>query len=461
MKIKQYAGVLVMTLAVTAQTAYAAVVMQIDITDLNNVLFIATDAKSEIDDSGSYSYEDGITLKNILPDGSAVEAPMTGDLAASASIDVVAYVDLGVGETEPRDLCIYVDGNTKDQVFSTDKRAFDGKGEANFSHITFEPEVVCTTGDIVAGFEDDVSERIGQWQIIKTTVNCPPTNLSAEAGDGEAVITFMAGADNGSPITNYQYSFDDVIYIPLSPATASSPITITGLDNGRDYSITLQAVNSVGASAASEPVSVTPIAVPAVPAAPTNLSAAAGNGEAVITFMAGADNGSTITNYQYSLDGVDYTALSPADYLSPITITELDNGTAYSIRLKAINGVGASAASEPVSVTPATTPPRPGITNIDYGDAEIYISVSVTNNGGSAITGYTATCTDGTTQYTGTSATTRITVGGLTNGVAYTCRVRATNDQGPSAESAASPPVTPEEAIAAGLPIWLLYEASK
>ena len=100
MKIKQYAGVLVMTLAVTAQTAYAAVVMQIDITAPNNVKFIATDAKSQIDDSGSYSH-DGITLKNILPPESDVEASMTGDLAAFASWTSINSVAYDAFEVEP------------------------------------------------------------------------------------------------------------------------------------------------------------------------------------------------------------------------------------------------------------------------------------------------------------------------------------------------------------------------
>ena len=264
MKIKQYAGVLVMTLAVTAQTAYAAVVMQIDITDLFNVKFIATtDANSEID-SDSYPYVDGITLKNILPDDSAVEVPMTGDLAASASINFVAYDAFEVGDPERFDLYIYADSSEEDQVFSTGKPPFAGEGLANFSNINFETEVVCTTGDIVAGFGNNVSEPIGQWQIIKTTVNCSvpeaPTNLSAEAGDEQADITFMAGADNGSSITNYQYSLNSGAYTALSPTDSVSPITITGLTNGTAYSIYLKAINGEGASAASEPVSVTPIA---------------------------------------------------------------------------------------------------------------------------------------------------------------------------------------------------------
>ena len=46
---------------------------------------------------------------------------------------------------------------------------------------------------------------------------------------------------------------------------------------------------------------------------------------------------------------------------------------------------------------PLVVPSTPQITNTDYGNEEIYLTVSVSNNGGSAISSYTATCTDGTT----------------------------------------------------------------
>ena len=91
-------------------------------------------------------------------------------------------------------------------------------------------------------------------------------------------------------------------------------------------------------------------------------------------------------------------------------------------------------------------PSQPSIVSTDYGNEEIYLSVSVANNGGSAISSYTATCTDGTTQYTGTSSTSRITVSGLTNGVGYSCSVTATNAAGTSTSSASSPPVIPAPA---------------
>ena len=113
-----------------------------------------------------------------------------------------------------------------------------------------------------------------------------------------------------------------------------------------------------------------------------------------------------------------------------------------------------------VTAEVAAPPATPQITSTDYGDDEIYLSVSIANNGGSTISSYVATCTDGTSEYTGTSSTSRITVSGLTNGVGYSCSVRATNAAGTSTASATSPPIVPEY-IPVGLPIWLLYEASK
>lgn len=89
-----------------------------------------------------------------------------------------------------------------------------------------------------------------------------------------------------------------------------------------------------------------------LPSPPIGLSATAGNGTADISFTAGSDNGSAITNYKYSTNNVDYYAFSPADATSPVTVTGLTNGTPYSISLKAVNAVGDSVASETVGVTP-------------------------------------------------------------------------------------------------------------
>ena len=90
------------------------------------------------------------------------------------------------------------------------------------------------------------------------------------------------------------------------------------------------------------------VAITTVPTgAPTGLAlVSATSTTATISFSAGADGGSSITNYQYALstDGGStygsYTALDPADATSPITITGLAAITTYHVKLKAVNALG-------------------------------------------------------------------------------------------------------------------------
>ena len=103
------------------------------------------------------------------------------------------------------------------------------------------------------------------------------------------------------------------------------------------------------------------------PTAPTALTAIAGDSSATISFTAGSDGGSAVSNYKYSLDGTIYTALSPTDSSSPVTIPGLTNGTSYNIYLKAVNSVGDGTASSSVSVTPvAPAVSDSGESNSDY-----------------------------------------------------------------------------------------------
>ena len=91
------------------------------------------------------------------------------------------------------------------------------------------------------------------------------------------------------------------------------------------------------------------------PSAPTIESITANNTSLTIHFTAGAANGSLITNYKYSLNGGTFTALSPTDAVSPLTITGLTNGTSYSIQLKAVSNLGDGLASNSVSEAPTAS----------------------------------------------------------------------------------------------------------
>jgi hypothetical protein len=101
------------------------------------------------------------------------------------------------------------------------------------------------------------------------------------------------------------------------------------------------------------------------PSPPTSLAGTAGDGVATIAFTPGAINGAAISNYEYSTDGTNYTAFSPAITSSPVSISGLTNGTTYSIFLKAVNAAGAGLASSSVNVTP-TAPVN--VTNSDAAE---------------------------------------------------------------------------------------------
>jgi hypothetical protein len=88
-------------------------------------------------------------------------------------------------------------------------------------------------------------------------------------------------------------------------------------------------------------------------------------------------------------------------------------------------------------------PGAPIIGTATAGDAQASVSFTPpTSDGGTSITGYTVTSSPG--GFTGTGATSPITVTGLTNGTAYTFTVTATNSEGTGSPSAASNIVTPK-----------------
>jgi len=123
----------------------------------------------------------------------------------------------------------------------------------------------------------------------------------------------------------------------------SSPVVITGLTIGSSFIASVIAKNGFGNSISSN--NTESITVTTRPQVPTIGTATALNASASVVFTAGATGGKSITNYKYSLDGSTYTAFSPAQTTSPLTISGLTNGTTYTVRIKAVNANGDSPAS--------------------------------------------------------------------------------------------------------------------
>jgi len=125
------------------------------------------------------------------------------------------------------------------------------------------------------------------------------------------------------------------------------------LQSGTGYTYTVTSTNNYGTSSASSASS--SVTATTIPQAPTIGTATAGSQSATLTFTAGNDGGSPITNYKYSTDNSTYTAFNPAQTSSPLTISGLTDGTTYSFYLKAVNANGDSAASAiSNSVVPAS-----------------------------------------------------------------------------------------------------------
>jgi subtilisin family serine protease len=273
------------------------------------------------------------------------------------------------------------------------------------------------------------------------TAPSAPATVTATAGDSQAQVSWTAAEPNGSPITGYRVS--------ASPGdrscatTGALSCTVTGLTNGTAYTFTVTATNAVGSSPVSVASgSVTPLAPPSAPAAPT---ATAGDTAAGVSWSApSTDGGSPITGYRVSASPGDRSCATTGAL--SCTVTGLTNGTAYSFTVNATNAAGSSPSSAAsTSVVPAVPPSAPSAptgVSATSGDSSARVSWTAPADGGRPITGYTVTSSGGQTS-TVSSESTTTTVTGLTNGTTYTFTVTATNSVGTSPSSAASGSVTP------------------
>ena len=281
-----------------------------------------------------------------------------------------------------------------------------------------------------------------------------PTSLTATStGVGTASISFTAGPSNGFQPSNmvYQYSSDSGTtwssLITRSPASVESPLVVTGLVSSTSYIFKLATINSAGTGQLS--VASNPITTPSAPAVPTitSVSAGSGTGQVSVAFTApSSDGGSAITNYKYSIDsGATFT--SAGTTASPIVISGLTNGTAYTVIMKAVNAAGESEASTASgSVTPYTNPGAPTSLFVSGTGISGQVSVAFTapsSDGGSAIINYKYSIDSGATFTSAGTTASPIVISGLTNGTAYTVIMKAVNAAGESEASTASGSVTP------------------
>jgi len=287
--------------------------------------------------------------------------------------------------------------------------------------------------------------------VVRSTPEAPEVT-GVVAGDGQLSVAFAAGADGGSPITGYEYSTDGgVSWRTRGSGTTASPLVIatasgTGnaLTNGRIYTVQIRALNAEGAGAASASTLAAPLGTPD---APTGVVVRGGDRSLTVEFTAAGDGGSAVTRIEYRLDGGTWT--DTGSLSSPFTVPGLDNGTAHTVEVRAVNALGAGDASAPVSGTPMTLPDAPGSVTAVGGDGVAHISwIAPADTGGGALEGSIVTLFDqsvGGSAVAGcpiTTATT-CTVSGLDNGTTYHASVQARTTAGTGPASAPRVAVRP------------------
>jgi len=271
----------------------------------------------------------------------------------------------------------------------------------------------------------------------------PPTRVQAVASNSAATISWLAPSLAG--FTTYTAT--------ASPGGGScttswptSTCSISGLNGGTNYSVSVTAANATGTSSPSGSASVTPYSVATAPTigTATRLSATTVS----VGYTAGANNGSAITGFTTTSSPSISLTLTSAATANPLTYSgTFVQGQAYTFSMTATNGAGTSSSSGASnSITPyVAAAPATGIIGSVTSSSATTVSIPFTapSSNGSSITSYTVTSSPALAlTYSGTTSPMAVT-GSFVQGQSYTFSIAATNGAGTGAGSSVSNSVTP------------------
>jgi titin len=292
-----------------------------------------------------------------------------------------------------------------------------------------------TSQTVTIAVTDANSASVTQNYTINVLSGVPgaPTSLTVGTiGNGNVPLTWTAPTDNGgSAVTGYVVSYssgkgaaddgqegeEDRGSILVSATGLTFPYSLSGLKNGRTYSISVAAKNANATSVASNNVS----AVPArASGAPQQLSMVLANGGITIKWKKPTDSGGlkvgsyvvhcrnsatadtdanwkTITNRQ-DTDSAGFIAMILDGTSTELTVTQ---GASYLCRVRvssSINGVSFTGtwATTSSALTYNTVPSAPTIATVDASTSATKITVTFaqsSSTGGSPITSYIASAT--------------------------------------------------------------------
>ncbi len=322
----------------STDSRFTANILPVSVTDDDTVGFVFSPTALTVAENASGSYTVALTSE---PTANV----MVTVAGASGEVTFDTNPDMAGTQTTP---LTFTAGTWDTPLTVTVLAADDADTEndsATLSHGASGGGYNSVTGNLVVTVTDDDAAA-------------PDAPADLTATKGNARVTLSWTDPSNSNIDGYEYrqgsgsSFAWGSWMGISGSTATTVShTVTGLTNGTQYSFQVRAVDGTANGAASDTVTATPAPPPGKPA---NLAGAAGDGEAVLTWD--NPNNSAITGYEYSyaVSGtlVDWTAMPGSGAgTTTYTLTGLDNGSTYQIRIRALAGSAQGTQSDLVTVT--------------------------------------------------------------------------------------------------------------
>jgi len=306
---------------------------------------------------------------------------------------------------------------------------------------------------------------------ISSSIPSKVRGINAIPSNNQVFLSWIQPSSNGSPITSYQVLVSEqgsttiTTFPNLSDDTKT---TITGLKNGIKYNFRIIAVNSIGMSFPSDPVSATPENRVSIEI--TNLRALKGDGQVTLTWSVPESSLNQLSGYwvrEYKTGESKFITHVILDKTTKIVITGLENGVSYGFSVIPVTELGIGPASKIAQVTPIKqtifggTPGQITDLKATSGPNQVILSWQPPNDFGSPISGYEIQQKiRGENSYTTIKQgrVTSSTIIGLTNGVTYDFKVMAQNSVGlgPESDTVSATPMMNTGIL---LPSWIKTNA--